>query len=104
MVLIDAGNGKDLQFGHTNYYTGEGRFITRSHNRNERYINPELTVAQRSRISRRDAKRRNAYTVTLLCEDNIVIQTHIHYNHATEALSVIWSIAGQNGKKVRRLN
>ena len=104
MVLIDAGNGNGLQFGHTDYNTGEGRFITQSQNNKEKYINPELSVKERSLISHRDMLRRNQYAVTLFCENNVRINANIRYNHATDALSLSWGILGNHGKKVRRIN
>ena len=104
MVLIDAGNGKDLEFGHTDYNTGEGRFITHSDNMREKYINTELSVAERHRISVRDCPRRNNYTVALMCENYLVIRTFIQYNPATEALSLSWGISAVGGKKVMILN
>lgn len=103
-MLIDKGNGKDLEYGHTDYKTGEGRFVTRSENQRERYINPELTTEQRYRISTRDMLRRNQYMVSLFYENNVQIQSHIQYNPCTESLSLSWSIRGQHGKKVGRLN
>ena len=104
MVLIDAGNGKDLEFGHTDYNTGEGRFVTESQNQRERYINPELSVAERNRISMRDNLRRNQYAVALFCENNVRINANIRYNPANEALSLSWGILGNHSKKLVRLN
>ena len=104
MVLIDKGNGKDLEFGHTNYRTGEGRAVTHSQNQKERYVNPELTVEERHAISVRDALRRNKYSVSLLCENNTRIELYTVYNHLTEDLSMSVGIYGSHGKKVFRLN
>ena len=103
-MLIDVGNGQDLEFGHYDYYTGEGRFITHSENGRERYINPELTYDQRNRISNLDSQRRNRYEVSLLCVNNVAIRASIYYNHATDDLSLSWRITGYHGKKVGRLN
>lgn len=104
MVLIDKGLKNGMEFGHTDYDTGEGRFITKSENLLERYVNPELTYVERKRISKRDHKRRNLYGVGLHCENNTLIIGYITYNPITEALSFSWSITGHHGKKVRRLN
>lgn len=100
MVLVDEGNGKDIQFGHTDYYTGEGRPVTRSENRNEWYINPELSYEERNRMSVRDTARRNLYQVYLLCENNTQIVESVHYNPFTEDLSLSWRVQGNHGKRV----
>jgi len=99
-MIIDEGNGGDLEFGHTDYETGEGRFVTRSENDKERYINPELSVEERKRISTRDTLRRNQYAISLWCENNTEVRGFVMYNHATESLSFRWSVAGYNGKKL----
>ena len=104
MSLIDAGNGKDLEFGHTDYLTGEGRGVTHSQNEKERYINPELSVKERNRISTRDSFRRNKTTISLLAENNTQIEAEVYYNPFTEALSLSIRIRGNNGKRVFRLN
>lgn len=100
MALVDKGNGKDLEFGHVDYYTGEGRPVTRSENDKERHVNPELTVAERARISRQDSNRRNQYTIYLLCEMNTRVIEFVHYNSFTEALSLSWAAAGNHGKRL----
>ena len=100
MVLVDEGNGKDLEFGHTDYRTGEGRPVTRSENRKEKYVNPELSYEERHRISIRDNKRRNEYQIHLLSENNTRIIESVHYNPFTEALSVGWRVQGNNGKRL----
>ena len=100
MVLVDEGNGKNVQFGHTNYYTGEGRGVTPSENQKERYVNPELTVVERARKSVRDSMRRNEYVVYLFGENNTQIVEHIVYNPFTEDLSLRWQVQGSNGKRL----
>ena len=100
MVLVDEGNGADIQFGHVDYVTGEGRSVTRSENQKERYINPELSYEERAQISIRDNKRRNEYQIHLLCENNTQIVEQVHYNPCTEALSLSWKVIGNNGKRV----
>ena len=100
MVLVDKGNGEDIEFGHTDYHTGEGRPVTRSENDKERYVNPELSVEERHQISSRDGLRRNQYTIHLLAENNTRIIESVRYNHLTEALSLSWSVTGCNGKRV----
>lgn len=100
MVLVDKGNGEDIQFGHTDYYTGEGRGITHSENRNEQYVNPKLTVKERTQISKRDNNRRNKYCVSLFCKNNTQIIEFVQYNPLTEALSLSWQVMGHNGKQV----
>jgi len=99
-MLIDAGNGKDLEFGHLDYETGEGRFVTHSENLRERDINPKLSVEERKRISDRDHMRRNKYFISLWCEHNTQVQGHVIYNPATGSLSFCWSVTGSNGKKL----
>lgn len=100
MALVDEGNGKDLEFGHTDYYTGEGRGVTHRKNTKERYINPELSSKERDTISHRDGKRRNEYGLSLFCENHTQIMEHVRYNHLTEDLSLSWSVAGTNGKRI----
>lgn len=100
MVLVDKGNGKDIQFGHTDYYTGEGRPVTRSENRNERYINPELSCEERHMLCTRDNKRRNGHQISLLSENNTRIVETVHYNPFTEALSLSWRVQGNHGKQL----
>ena len=104
MSVIDAGNGKDLGFGHIDYFTGEGRAVTRSQNAKEKYINPELSTKERKRISTRDTNRRNRTVISLHGENNTQIQAHVYYNPFTEALSMSIHIHGNNGKRVFRLN
>lgn len=104
MVLVDKGNGKDLEFGHTDYRTGEGRGVTHSENIKERYINPELTVEKRRRISGRDTRRRNHYAIYLLNENNTIIAESVCYNPFTENLSLTCHIRGNHGKRLRRVS
>jgi len=99
-MLIDAGNGEDLEFGHTDYYTGEGRFVTRSVNLRERYINPELTYEERQGITHRDTMRRNKYCISLWCGNNTEVRGYVNYNPATESLSFSWGVKGYNGKRL----
>lgn len=100
MVLVDEGNGGDIQFGHTDYSTGEGRPVTQSENQKERYINPNLTVKERAQISWRDNRRRNRYLISLLNESNTRIVEYVQYNPFTEDLSLGWSVLSNNGKKL----
>jgi hypothetical protein len=100
MTLVDEGMGIDLEFGHTDYVTGEGRFVTRSENNRERNINPELTYAERQQISNRDMKRRNLTQIYLWCGNNTRIVEYVQYNHATENLSLSWQAKGHHGKKL----
>ena len=100
MVLVDEGNGKDIQFGHENYHTGKGRGVSRSENQKERYVNPELSYEERARISNRDTLRRNVYYIYLLNENNTQIVEHIVYNPFTEALSLSWRVIGNNSKRL----
>ena len=100
MVLVDKGNGKDLEFGHTDYHTGEGRPITRSENLNERYVNQELSYEERKRISKRDSLRRNQYRIYLSDENNTWIVENVQYNPFTEDLSLRWQVMGNNGKRL----
>ena len=100
MVLVDKGNGKDIEYGHTDYRTGEGRPVTRSANLKERYVNPELTVKERARITDRDSKRRNEYAIHLSNENNTRITEYVRYNPFTEALSLSWSVTGDHGKRL----
>lgn len=100
MTLIDTGNGKNLEFGHTDYVTGEGRFITRSENDKERYVNPELTVEERQKISRRDGNRRNQTFVSLWGGNNTQVRGSVRYNSGTEALFFSWFVCGHHGKKL----
>ena len=100
MVLVDKGTGEDIEFGHTDYYTGEGRGVTHSENQNERYVNPELTVDERHRISMRDKNRRNQYAISLLAENSTQILERVVYNPFKEALSLTWQVKGSNGKRV----
>ena len=100
MVLVDEGNGKDIEFGHTDYHTGEGRPVSHSENQKEWYVNPGLTVKARTRISMRDANRRNQYQIYLLNEHNIRIVESIYYNPFTEDLSLSWKLTGNNGKRI----
>ena len=104
MTLVDDGNGCGLEFGHTDYNTEEGRFITHSQNIKERFVNPELSVKERHRITISDTQRRNCYAISLLCKNNCKIQGFIYYNPITEALSMSFNITGYNGKRVLRLN
>ena len=105
MVLIDPGLDNGMEFGHTDYKTGEGRYVTRSENRLERgKINPKLSNYERARISRRDGHRRNLYCISLHHENNTRILGHISYNPINENLSFSWTIAGHHGKKLVRLN
>ena len=105
-MIISKGNGKDLEFGHTDYITGEGRFVSRgqNHSKKERYINPELTPEERKKISDRDNNRRNQYGISLYCENNTRILGFVCYNPATEDLSLTCNFTGNNGKKVFYLN
>lgn len=100
MTLVDKGTGADLEFGHINYKTGEGRFLTRSENLRERYINPELSYAERNRITDRDMKRRNQTHIHLWGGNNTRIVESVEYNHATEDLSLSWCVSGHHGKKL----
>ena len=100
MVLVDEGNGKDLEFGHTDYCTGEGGPVTHSENLKERNVNPELSAKERARISKRDTMRRNQYGISLLCENNIRVIEHVYYNPFTVALSLTWQVKGNNGKRL----
>ena len=100
MVLVDKGNGADLEYGHTDYYTGEGRPITRSENLKERYVNPELSYEERQRLTMRDNKRRNEYAIHLSNENNTRITEYVVYNPFTEALSLSWSVTGDHGKRL----
>jgi len=99
-MIIDTGNGEDLEFGHTDYKTGEGRFVTRSENAKEMYINPGLSVEERKRITNRDTLRRNQYNISLWCEDNTRVEGFVRYNPATEALSFSWGVRGDHGKRL----
>jgi hypothetical protein len=100
MTLVDKGTGADLEFGHTDYKTGEGRFVTHSENIQERYINPELTPKERNLISIRDMMRRNQTKIYLWNGNNVRIAEYVYYNHATEDLSLSWSVFSHNGKKL----
>ncbi|GAH60671.1 unnamed protein product [marine sediment metagenome] len=100
MTLIDKGLKNGLVYGHTDYITHKGRFITHSKNQRERYVNPKLTVKQRSRISTNDTNRRNRHKFSLHCENNANIVGSVQYNYITEALYFNYSIHGTNGKKV----
>ena len=100
MVLVDEGNGKDLEFGHADYYTGEGRPVTHSENVKEIYVNPKLTVKERNRISGRDTKRRNMYAIDLSNENNTRIIEFVYYNPFTEDLSLSWGVTGHHGKRL----
>ena len=100
MVLVDEGNGKDIEFGHTNYHTGEGRGVSHRENLKETYVNPELSAKERARINVRDSKRRNEYQITLLCENNPRIVEYARYNPFTEALSLRWQVRGDHGKRL----
>lgn len=104
MVLIDKGLDTGMEFGHTDYNTGEGRFITHSENVKEKYVNPELTVKERHKISHVDTGRRNEHKINLHYEYNIRIEGSVSYNPANESLCFSWNIRGDNGKKVGRLN
>lgn len=104
MVLIDPGLENGMEFGHTDYLTGEGRFITHSENEEERYINPELSVKERNRISQLDCAKRNKHHVYLYTKNNTQIRGVISYNPITEALSFVYGIYGNNGKKLFFLN
>ena len=104
MVLLDKGNGKDIEFGHTDYRTNEGRPVTHGENEKERYINPELTVKERHRMTVRDSKRRNQYKIYLSNENNTQIVEYAYYNPFTEALSLSWSVVGNHGKRLLYIN
>ena len=99
-MLIDKGNGKDLEFCHTDYYTGEGRPLSHSENMKEMHINPELSVKERNQISSRDSIRRNRYHIYLFFKNNIQIIEYIVYNPFTEALSLSWRVKGDHGKRL----
>ena len=100
MVLVSKGNGKDLEFGHTDYHTGEGRPVSHSENQKERYVNSKLSYEERHRISNRDSNRRNMYTIYLSNENNTQIIEFVRYNPFTEALSLSWSVKANNGKRL----
>ena len=100
MVLVDVGNGGDIEFGHTDYYTGEGRPVTHSENQKERYVNPKLTVEERTRVSMQDTNRRNRYAIYLLNENITQILEFVQYNPFTEALSLTWQVKSNNGKRL----
>lgn len=100
MVLVDEGNGEDLEFGHTDYHTGEGRPVSRSENAKEVYVNHEFSYEERARISRRDSHRRNQYQIYLLTKSNTRIVEHVQYNPFTEDLSLSWSVTGNHGKQL----
>lgn len=100
MALVDKGTGKDIEFGHVDYYTGEGRPVTRSKNLKERYVNPELSYEERQLISKRDSNRRNTYRIYLLNENNTRIVEHVQYNPFTEDLSMSWGVMGHHGKRL----
>lgn len=104
MVLVDEGTGEDIQFGHTDYNTGEGRPVTRSENLKEMYVNPELSYEERHRISNRDCLRRNHYQVSLLCKNNTQILEQVQYNPFTEDLSLSWRVQAYHGKRLLRIS
>jgi hypothetical protein len=101
MTLIDAGIENGMEFGHTDYKTGGGRFISsENHNEKERYINPELTTSERDRISQRDSYKRNCHQIFLYTKNNINIRCVVSYNPITEALSLTTQIFPTTGKKL----
>lgn len=103
MTLIDEGLNNGLEYAHTDYYTGEGRFITRSENCLEPNINPELSYRERRKLSTNDTAKRNRTEISLFSHNNLGIRVIVQYNHANERLSLRTRIKGHNGKKIIRI-